>query len=339
MEFDRANAVDPAQSSVSKERWAAVGRARGLLAVGLLVFSGSAMAHGLSESSKQVVAEGGFADFVGLGAEHMIGGFDHLLFLFGVVFFLRGFRDILTFITAFTVGHCITLLGATMAGVSANAFLVDAFIALTVVYKGLENLGVLRSYWGERVPNLVFMVFFFGLVHGFGLSTRLQELALDEETLVSSILAFNLGVELGQVAALAVMLGFLATWRKTAAFAAFGRRANQALIAAGLALFVYQIRGYLHEGHPHEGSESSPNPHADHGDAHGHGAASSGEHSELPTAVAEEEVSQEKDRSPTQEPAPAPDLKESESEAGSGPNDAVQTEGKTHSHGGHSHTH
>ena len=322
----------------------------GLFAAALT--SGVAQAHGLSETSKKVMADGDFGDFVWLGAEHMLTGYDHLLFLFGVVFFLTGFRDILTFITAFTLGHCITLLGATLAGISANPFLIDAFIALTVVYKGLENLGVLRSTLGHRVPNLLFMVFFFGLVHGFGLSTRLQEIALHDEGLVSTILAFNIGVELGQVVALSIMLALLAACRSASVFESFSRRMNQGLVLAGVLLFVFQIHGFLKEGHHHaEPPTHSAEPH-DEGHrlavphhAHGEDAQAREAEGSLEGAgpVTESDEAREGGRSGEHghphgehshsgEQAAQPEVPPNEK--GEQPSTS-----RPHSHGGHSHTH
>lgn len=243
-----------------------------LLAVSVLAWSiPKAMAHGISEGSRETMTAGGVVDYIWLGAEHMVTGYDHLLFLFGVIFFLTGFKDVVRFITAFTLGHCITLLGATLAGVTANAYLIDAVIALSVIYKGFENLDGFKKTLGIQAPNLLSMVFIFGLIHGFGLSTRLQELPLGDEGLISRILAFNVGVELGQVAALTIMLGFFAAWRSTKTFERFGALANTGLVVAGLGLFVFQIQGYLGEDAHHE-------HHAEESDHHGHGQADGDHH-------------------------------------------------------------
>jgi hypothetical protein len=176
----------------------------------------------------------------------MLTGYDHLLFLFGVVFFLSRFSDIVKFITAFTVGHSITLVFATLYFVQANYFLIDAVIALTVCYKGLENLDGFKRYFGVNSPNLMYMVFGFGLIHGFGLSTRLQQLPMGEGSIVMKILAFNVGVELGQIAALTVMLALLVGWRKTASFKRFSVMANTLLVIIGGLLFLHQLHGYQH---------------------------------------------------------------------------------------------
>ena len=210
------------------------------------------------------MTEGGIVDYIWLGAEHMVTGYDHLLFLFGVIFFLRGFRDIVRFITAFTLGHCITLLGATLAGISANAYIIDAVIALSVIYKGFENLDGFKKYFKFDAPNLLVMVFVFGLIHGFGLSTRLQELTLGNEGMVGKILAFNVGVELGQIAALSAMLAFFAAWRSSAAFARFDKLANIGLVIAGAGLFAMQIDGYMHDDHHHDAEEQAAHDDHDH---------------------------------------------------------------------------
>jgi hypothetical protein len=238
--------------------------------------SSRAQAHGISEESRETMTDGGVLEYIWLGAEHMVTGYDHLLFLFGVIFFLTGFRDIVRFITAFTLGHCITLLGATLYGITADAYLIDAVIALSVVYKGFENLDGFKKLLDIKAPNLLNMVFAFGLVHGFGLSTRLQELPLGEDGLVIRILAFNVGVELGQIAALTVMLGFFAAWRSRKSFERFGNTSNMALVLAGVGLFFFQMNGYFADAHDrvHHSAEG------DHQGEHAHGAADAahGEH-------------------------------------------------------------
>ncbi len=257
----------PSSVVVSSRRWAP-GAAIGLGCAALICAISRAEAHGISESSRETMTAGGVLEYIWLGAEHMVTGYDHLLFLFGVVFFLTGFRDVVRFITAFTLGHCITLLGATLAGITANAYLIDAVIALSVIYKGFENLDGFKKTFGIRTPNLLAMVFIFGLVHGFGLSTRLQELPLGDEGLIARILAFNVGVELGQVAALTVMLGFFAAWRSSKTFERFGAGANIGLVLAGVGLFMFQISGYLGGDDHHKHAEEEA-VHEDHGHDHG----------------------------------------------------------------------
>src|SRR5215208_8344220 len=183
------------------------------------IFVLNTSAHGISDADKQRILEGGNLQYLKLGATHMLTGYDHLLFLFGVIFFLTKFRDIVKFITAFTVGHCITLVFATLLHIKANFYLIDAVIALTVCYKAFDNLDGFKKYMGIRPPSLLGAVFLFGLIHGFGLSTRLQQLPLGQDGLIVRILSFNVGVEVGQILALAAMGLVLASWRKTASFA------------------------------------------------------------------------------------------------------------------------
>lgn len=214
---------------------------------GLAAFiPGVASAHEPSELAKQRMLEGGLPEVAWLGAEHMLTGYDHLLFLLGVLFFLSRPREIVSFITAFTLGHTLVLLVATPLGVRADPHLIDAAIALTVVYKAFENLDGFRRVFKVNAPPLLPMVFLFGLIHGFGLSTRLQEMALAADPeLFAKILAFNVGVELGQIAALAAMGLALFAWRGTQGWTTFARTVNVGLIAAGFLLFTLQIRGWL----------------------------------------------------------------------------------------------
>ncbi len=223
------------------------------LAIGTLVLVPLiALAHGISDADKQRMLDGGYLQYVGLGATHMLSGYDHLLFLFGVVFFLTTFKDIAKFVTVFTVGHCITLIFATFLQITWNYYLVDALIAISVIYKGFDNNGGFQKHFGIASPNLLAMVFGFGLLHGFGLSTRLQQLPLgdDKTSILLRILSFNVGVEIGQIAALTVMVALLAIWRKRSSFARFSVLANTALIYAGVLLFLMQLHGYLHDSDP-----------------------------------------------------------------------------------------
>lgn len=211
-----------------------------------LLFALKASAHGISDADKQGILEGGNLEYIKLGATHMLTGYDHLLFLFGVMFFLTRFGDIVKFITAFTLGHCVTLIFATLLRIKANFYVIDAVIALTVCYKAFDNLDGFKKYIGVASPNLLGAVTLFGLIHGFGLSTRLQQLPIGQHGLVPRILSFNLGVELGQIVALSGMWVFLASWRKSASFMKFSKVANAALMFAGLLLLLMQLHGYQH---------------------------------------------------------------------------------------------
>ena len=211
-----------------------------------------ALAHGISEADRQRMLSGGYLQYVGLGATHMLTGYDHLLFLFGVVFFLTNFRDVAKFVTVFTLGHCITLVFATYFKITWNYFLIDAIIAISVIYKGFDNNGGFQKYFDMKSPNLLAAVFGFGLLHGFGLSTRLQQLPLgdDSTSMLIRILSFNLGVEIGQIAALAVMVALLALWRHRPSFRRFSFAANLALVYAGVLLLLMQLHGYQHDSDP-----------------------------------------------------------------------------------------
>jgi len=208
------------------------------------IFSGLIFSHGISESDKTEIIQGSLIDYLYLGAKHMITGYDHILFLIGVIFFLTRYRDIVKFVTAFTIGHSITLIFATLFKISANYYLIDAVIALSVIYKGFENLDGFKKWLHKNPPNLILMVFIFGLVHGFGLSTRLQQLNLTDHNLIYSILSFNVGVELGQIAALLIVFPLLLMIRGES-FKKISVLLNWGLIFLGILLLIYQLNGYF----------------------------------------------------------------------------------------------
>ena len=187
-------------------------------------------------------------DCILTGAEHMITGYDHILFLIGVVFFLKHYSDIIKFITAFTIGHCITLVFATKTGIKIEPSLIDAVIAFSVIYKGFENLGGFKKYFSINPPNLIVMVFIFGLIHGLGLSTSLQEMAEKEHELLDlyKILTFNVGVEFGQIVWLLIVFPLLSIFRLGKHFNLISRISNWSLIAAGIFLLNFQLHNYYH---------------------------------------------------------------------------------------------
>ena len=213
------------------------------LMFGLLMPSIS-FAHELTKADQAEMVDGGLLDYMYLGAKHMVTGYDHILFLIGVIFFLTKLSDIFKFVTAFTIGHSITLIFATFYKITANYFLIDAVIALSVIYKGFENLDGFKKVFNRNAPNLIMMVLFFGLIHGFGLSTRLQQLPLKDESLLASIISFNLGVEFGQVLALLIVFPFIRMIQKLKNNL-FSKATNIGLVLCGVGLFIYQVNGYV----------------------------------------------------------------------------------------------
>jgi hypothetical protein len=209
-----------------------------------------ALAHGVSSRDAQFVTavQGvNFVPFLYLGAKHMVTGYDHLAFLAGVIFLLYRLRDVALYASLFALGHSVTLLTAVLAGYRANPYIVDAIIGLSVVYKGFENIGGLRSLGWRLDPRAA--VFGFGLAHGLGLATKLQELQLSRDGLAMNLVGFNLGVELGQLAALSVMVLLFTLWRSTRSFQSSIFPANVLLMIVGVLLCGYQLAGYLFEGH------------------------------------------------------------------------------------------
>lgn len=202
-------------------------------------------AHGVSDADQETLSNGGLLAYIFVGAKHMLTGYDHLLFLTGVIFYLSGFKDIVRFITTFTIGHSITLISATYLGIKADEHLIDAVIALSVLYKGFENLGGFEKFFNVKSPNLLFMVFLFGLIHGFGLSTRLQSFDMGNGQFLAKIISFNIGVELGQVLALIPIVFVITRWQTHKSYNAFYKAVNYYLILAGIGLFIYQMYGYF----------------------------------------------------------------------------------------------
>ncbi|MEO6081447.1 MAG: HupE/UreJ family protein [Steroidobacteraceae bacterium] len=178
-----------------------------------------------------------------LGAKHMVTGYDHLLFLAGVIFFLYRLKDVALYATLFAIGHSCTLLLGVLAGIHANAHIVDAIIGVSVVYKAFENIGGFRRLGIRINPRAAVLVF--GLAHGFGLSTKLQDLSLSTDGLVGNIVAFNVGVELGQLVALTCILLALQLWRRSGSFARNAYLANTIIMTAGFILVGYQMTGYV----------------------------------------------------------------------------------------------
>jgi hypothetical protein len=209
--------------------------------------AGDADAHGVTRRDAAFVASldgAAIGPFLYLGAKHMVTGYDHLLFLVGVIFFLYRLRDVVQYVSLFTLGHSLTLLGGVLGNIRADAYIVDAIIGLSVVYKAFENMGGFERLVGFR-PNTKLAVLVFGLFHGFGLATKLQEFFLSPSGLVANIVSFNVGVEIGQGLALTGVLIAMSYWRTRPGFLEHSFAANTALMTGGFILMGYQITGYF----------------------------------------------------------------------------------------------
>jgi hypothetical protein len=217
------------------------------LMLSALVFPVAAGAHNVSKRDASFVQSNRGAAipaFVYLGAKHMVTGYDHLAFLVGVIFFLYRMKDIVQYVSLFTLGHSITLLGGVLGGIHANPYLIDAIIGFSVVYKAFDNMDGFRQFFGFE-PNTKLAVLIFGLFHGFGLATKLQELDLSQNGLVINIISFNVGVEIGQVLALTAVLIVLSVWRTQKSFLRDAFATNTVLMSVGFLLVGYQVAGYF----------------------------------------------------------------------------------------------
>jgi hydrogenase/urease accessory protein HupE len=206
-----------------------------------------AFSHGVDDNTRVFLEQNTgvqFIPFLYIGAKHMVTGYDHLLFLVGVIFFLYKSRDVLLYVTMFTIGHSTTLLFGVLSDIQVNAYLIDAIIGLSVVYKGFDNLGGFKRCFNWQ-PNNQWAVLIFGLFHGFGLATKLQEFQLPDDGLIINLIAFNLGVELGQFAALVFILIAINAWRKLPSFQRFSTLSNTFLMSGGLMLMSYQLAGFV----------------------------------------------------------------------------------------------
>ncbi|WP_333620863.1 HupE/UreJ family protein [Sphingobacterium multivorum] len=213
----------------------------------LLILSATLFAHGVDEDTQTFLSGNSgvaFVPFLYIGAKHMLTGYDHLLFLVGVIFFLYRTKEVLLYVSFFTIGHSVTLLLGVLANMAINSYLIDAIIALSIVYKGFDNLGGFQRFLGFQ-PNTKAAVLKFGLFHGFGLASKLQELSFSREGLLTNLIGFNIGVEIGQFIALALVLFVITNWRRYPSFLKFSTLTNTLLMAAGFLLFGYQIVGYL----------------------------------------------------------------------------------------------
>jgi len=223
------------------------------LVLGLLIVPGDfhpAFSHGIGGKDAIFVAATRGPDilpFMYLGAKHMVTGYDHLLFILGVIFFLYRMRDVIIYVTLFSVGHSVTLLAGVLLKIEVNPYFVDAIIGLSVVYKAFDNLGGFQSIFGVQ-PNNKIAVAGFGLMHGLGLATKLQTLRLNENGLIPNMIGFNIGVEIGQFIALAIMFAIMLQWRRTASFERLAVAANALILTAGFVLMEYQLAAYFGAG-------------------------------------------------------------------------------------------
>jgi hypothetical protein len=218
-----------------------------LASLSLLLFAHGAAAHAVAEGDKGYIQEISgvhIIPFIYLGAKHMVTGYDHLLFLFGVIFFLYRLKHIALYVSLFAVGHSTTMLLGVYYGWNVSAYLIDAIIGLSVVYKALDNLGAFQRWLGFQ-PNTKIATLVFGLFHGLGLATKILEYDIAEDGLIPNLLAFNVGVEIGQLIALAIILIAMSYWRKTSGFLRHAYTANVLMMTAGWLLFGMQMTGYF----------------------------------------------------------------------------------------------
>ncbi len=213
----------------------------------LALTSFDVFAHGVDDKTRNFIENNQgvhILPFIYIGAKHMVTGYDHLLFLVGVLFFIRRAKEVLIYVSMFTIGHCITLMSGVLADIQVNAYLIDAIIGFSVIYKGFDNLGGFKRTLGFQ-PDPKKTVLIFGLFHGFGLATKIQEFGLPSDGLIPNLIAFNIGVELGQVLALIFILLAINFWRRHTSFNRFSDIANTALMSGGIMLVGMQLTGYF----------------------------------------------------------------------------------------------
>lgn len=214
-------------------------------ALAVLLLPAAALAHAVAEGDKgyiQEISGVNLISFAYLGAKHMVTGYDHLLFLAGVIFFLYRMKDIGLYVSLFALGHSTTMLLGVYFNVGINSFVIDAIIGLSVVYKALDNMGAFQRWFGFQ-PNTKAATLIFGLFHGFGLSTKIIEYDISPDGLVPNLLAFNVGVEIGQLLALTAILIVMGFWRRTDGFWRHAYTANVVMMTAGFVLVGYQLTG------------------------------------------------------------------------------------------------
>jgi len=206
-----------------------------------------AAAHAVAEGDKGYIQEitgVHLIPFMYLGAKHMVTGYDHLLFLLGVVFFLYRLQHIAIYVSLFAIGHSTTMILGVYFGWNVSAYLIDAIIGLSVVYKALDNLGAFQRWFGFQ-PNTKLATLIFGFFHGLGLATKILEYDIAQDGLLPNLLAFNVGVEIGQLIALTMILIAMGYWRRTTSFWKHAYTANVLMMTAGFVLIGYQLTGYF----------------------------------------------------------------------------------------------
>lgn len=212
-----------------------------------LLWAGPALAHAVTVGDQGYIQEitgVHIIPFLYLGAKHMVTGYDHILFLMGVIFFLYGMKEIGIYVTLFAVGHSTTMLAGVWFDVGINSYIIDAIIGFSVVYKALDNLGAFRKWFGVQ-PNTKVATLVFGFLHGFGLASKIIDYDIAPDGLLPNLIAFNVGVEIGQLLALAAILVVMTRWRATPSFARQAHAANVLMMTAGFALMGFQITGYV----------------------------------------------------------------------------------------------
>lgn len=213
----------------------------------LLLFSTEAFAHAVTQGDKGYIMEitgVKLIPFLYLGAKHMVTGYDHILFLFGVVFFLYKLKHVAIYVSLFAIGHTTTMLAGVWFGWNVNSYIIDAIIGFSVVYKALDNLGAYQRWFGFQ-PNTKVATLIFGFFHGFGLATKIIEYNISKDGLLPNLLAFNVGVEIGQLLALGMILIAMSYWRKAAGFWRHAYSANVVMMSLGFMLIGYQLSGLI----------------------------------------------------------------------------------------------
>ncbi|KJS37062.1 MAG: membrane protein [Hyphomonas sp. BRH_c22] len=218
-----------------------------LSVIAALLLPSEAAAHAVADGDKGYIQEITGVHpipFLYLGAKHMVTGYDHILFLLGVIFFLYRMKDIGIYVSLFAIGHSLTMLAGVYFDFGINSYIIDAIIGLSVVYKALDNMGAYQRWFGFQ-PNTKAATLIFGFFHGFGLASKIIDYEISPDGLLPNLLSFNVGVEIGQLLALGAILIVMGYWRRTPSFLKHAYTANVAMMAAGFMLMGYQLVGYF----------------------------------------------------------------------------------------------